>query len=232
MKRLLLTLFLFSTNAAALEINQQNAMVINGIIGPRTVNDVVKALETAKNNVDLVINSYGGSLMSGFEVINRIEALKNRGVPVRCFVIDKAMSAAALILDHCSERYALNTSLLMWHGGAITAGEQPLKEKELRALYLELQEYNQSFIDYTAAVMHKTIQEVAEFNLLERVMQASKVEEMAPRYISTQPAISGLFEALNNPKLPGNKKQELDLSSLFGGEEGPATELPIINNEK
>jgi ATP-dependent protease ClpP protease subunit len=65
--------------------------------------------------IDLLINSPGGSVEAGLQLVEAIHIAQGRGVTVRCAVSTLAASMAFIILNECSERYALSNSLLLFH---------------------------------------------------------------------------------------------------------------------
>lgn len=69
----------------------------------------------SKEPVDILINSPGGSIMTGEFVIDAIHALQARGLAVRCISVSAAASMAFSIFDACSERYALAHTQLLFH---------------------------------------------------------------------------------------------------------------------
>lgn len=78
-------------------------------------NELLMLIEANKDPVDIVLNSPGGAVFAGMQFINAMEAAKARGVVLKCHVVGMAASMAFQILAHCSERYALPYSLLLWH---------------------------------------------------------------------------------------------------------------------
>lgn len=65
--------------------------------------------------IDLLINSPGGSVEAGLQLVEAIHIAQSRGVTVRCAVSTLAASMAFIILNECNERYALSNSLLLFH---------------------------------------------------------------------------------------------------------------------
>lgn len=77
-------------------------------------------VKSAKDKqVDIVINSPGGYVNVGYELITQMELLRAGGVKIRCFVGDQAASMAFMLLLSCDERYATPTSSLMWHSARV-----------------------------------------------------------------------------------------------------------------
>lgn len=65
------------------------------------------------------INSFGGSIFAGMDLILAIEDLKKRGVTVQCVVDFKAMSMGFVFLQSvCDERLMTKRSTLLTHNGS------------------------------------------------------------------------------------------------------------------
>ena len=67
-----------------------------------------------QNNITIFINSPGGSVMDGMEIIDHIKMLQDNNVQVNC-IADYSASMAFIILQSCTNRYALFSSIIMQH---------------------------------------------------------------------------------------------------------------------
>jgi ATP-dependent Clp protease protease subunit len=74
----------------------------------------LNSIENKHNTIYLYINSPGGSVIAGLEIINYIKSLQSRSKQIIC-IAHNAMSMAFVILQYCSERYILYSSTLMQH---------------------------------------------------------------------------------------------------------------------
>ena len=81
--------------------------------------DRAKELEALSNvnlkPITIVINSPGGSVVPGFVFLNAMKLVRARGIKLNCVVTNLAASMAFHFLAECSERYAFDYSLLLWH---------------------------------------------------------------------------------------------------------------------
>ncbi len=68
--------------------------------------------------VELILDSPGGDVDSGFELIRRIEAAK---LPIRCIVNYQAQSMAFAILQSCTVRAMGTAAFLMAHQAHLTS---------------------------------------------------------------------------------------------------------------
>ena len=66
--------------------------------------------------IQLIINSAGGSVVDGFDIVSQIRSLQRAGISVRGHVQGDAASMAAVIFASCSTRSMTSLSRLMWHG--------------------------------------------------------------------------------------------------------------------
>ena len=82
-------------------------------------NKMLKMADTSKNPISVVIDSPGGNVIGGLPLITAIDRIRSRGIQVNCVVDGMAMSMATHIIAACSNRYAMPTSLIMWHPIAI-----------------------------------------------------------------------------------------------------------------
>ena len=65
-------------------------------------------------NIYIYINSNGGNVLEGNDIIETIKFLDNSGYNVKC-IAQKAYSMAFHILQHCPKRLITETSSLMQH---------------------------------------------------------------------------------------------------------------------
>lgn len=89
-----------------------------GPIGPEVVGkaNVVEALSAASTApITFVINSPGGQVLPGLQLISSMRVAKLRGVKIRCLVPIMAASMAFQFLAECSERYTFANTLLLFH---------------------------------------------------------------------------------------------------------------------
>lgn len=107
------------------------------VIGPvdgsmlQLANKIERLSAESNKDIHIMINSPGGAVVVGLQIIQAIDIARARGVKVVCAVGVLAASMAFQLLPHCSERYAMKRSLLLFHParamvrGGIT-GEQAL----------------------------------------------------------------------------------------------------------
>lgn len=94
--------------------------VLKGPIGDATASFVVSQLKDAASRhktIYLVINSGGGSIRAGNQIVNTIQSL--RPVKTVCLVEGAAYSMAAIIASYCGETYMLRNSDIMFHNASV-----------------------------------------------------------------------------------------------------------------
>lgn len=69
----------------------------------------------SKKPINILINSPGGSVPAGLQLVEAMHVAQARGVKVRCAVTTLAASMAYIVLSQCDEKYALANSLLLFH---------------------------------------------------------------------------------------------------------------------
>lgn len=130
---LALSVFLMSSVAVAkTSLNPERTIVVSGPITGSIVAPMLDTMDKlvakdADAPIDLVIASPGGSVVAGYIIVDKIDALRAQGVIFRCVVRSVAASMAFQLLLHCDERYSTPHAFLLWHPvrvfyqGALTA---------------------------------------------------------------------------------------------------------------
>lgn len=129
MKSVLLTLALaaapaFSAEAPkSIELTPTNHVSVLGPIdGTLSSKFIKEVFESSESTLYLYINSPGGSIFAGLEMIQAMKASGKRTVCVANF----AASMAFIIFQHCDERLITHSSVLMQHSASYgTRGSAP-----------------------------------------------------------------------------------------------------------
>lgn len=118
----LLPLVLTSTlsNSNVINLNENNLVSIRGPIDSESTNKFFKDVMrlNKENEINIFINSPGGSVIEGLKIVNYIEMLNN-DITVNC-IADFSASMAFIITQSCKNRYAMKSSLLMQHQMSLT----------------------------------------------------------------------------------------------------------------
>ena len=113
------------TKAKTFKLNVDNnrTVILRGPVREDNVRAIIDQMNdfSLKGNQDIfmIIDSPGGSVVDGFELIDAIRALKvNKGTRVICAVEAEAYSMAALIALFCNQTYMHKHANIMFHQAA------------------------------------------------------------------------------------------------------------------
>lgn len=199
-------------------VDPDNTMVIKGVIQGDNLDALGKLLLRVDGEVNIVIDSPGGSVTTGSRFINYMESAKERGVTINCFVPNLAASMAFGILTHCSNRYALTQAFLLWHRARVMMGGimgQPMTAPALLVLGRDLEALDQEILRETTNALGIDPEVVAYHFEAETLHLGINLHKIAPNFIEVHDSIPGLLEALHNDKLPHSKESN-PFSFLFG----------------
>lgn len=125
------------------KVDKDRTLYLRGEVADNAMamaSQVVDLASKSRAPISIVINSPGGSIYAGLQLMSAIGMAQKRGVMVRCVVPVLAASMAFQIFSVCDERYTLQYSLLLFHParlmlkGMFTADELEYAGKQLRAL--------------------------------------------------------------------------------------------------
>ena len=129
MPKIFMLLLLFVNhiaNADLIELKKDNFVSLREPINQDSSSRLLaklNAIESKHEILYLYINSPGGSVIAGLEIVNYIKSLQQRGKQIKC-IAHNAMSMAFLIFQFCSQRLILHSSTLMQHQISLeTAGK-------------------------------------------------------------------------------------------------------------
>jgi|GEM_PF-4966917 len=86
---------------------------INAFSIEALIEELDSAVKAGAKSITLKINSPGGSVFAGFELVRKMEEL---GVPVHCKVDGAVASMAVYVLESCTTRTMTKRSFMMLHG--------------------------------------------------------------------------------------------------------------------
>nr|QFG74750.1 MAG: Clp protease [Megaviridae environmental sample] len=109
----LLFSIILKTTCQIITLNE-NDITIRGPINSESTNKFFDDIKNIEGDINIFINSPGGSVIDGIKIINHINMLKHEGHSINC-VVDYAASMAFIILQSCTNRYALSSAVLMQH---------------------------------------------------------------------------------------------------------------------
>lgn len=81
------------------------------------INSKLKALDEMPAPIYMIINTPGGNVESGFELVQTVQSLKS---PLICIIESKAYSMGALLASYCPKLYIHKFGMVMFHEAAYT----------------------------------------------------------------------------------------------------------------
>ncbi len=156
MQKLLITLALAASTAASASTftaTPGRTVYVQGVVdgGILEVATAIDRLSAADQTpIDIIINSPGGAVLPGIQVVSAIRVAQSRGVRFRCFVPVMAASMAMIIFNECDDRFALDQALFLWHSirvnfrGSLTPQAAAAARHQMLILQ---QDFNQRMID-------------------------------------------------------------------------------------
>ncbi len=194
----LVALYVSPCYASTFTATPKRTIYVTGVIAGNAI-DIASKIESLSRtstdeDIDLIINSPGGSIVAGMQILSAMQVAQARGVNIRCFVPMLAASMAFAIYAQCDERYALPYTLLLWHPGKLSSNAPMTEdttrysaqrlaavEKELNTLEFEALGVSKEFFVYH--YIHETL-----WTAKELVMYATKFAEIVDN-----------FEGVENP---------------------------------
>lgn len=195
-------------------------LIIEGVIARGNILPLGERMLTlaskGEKEVQLIINSPGGQVTTGFMFISMMNAAQSKGLKVTCFVPALAASMAYQILLHCDERHSLNGTFLLWHraritfGGGMMSQPEPMQGPALVKIGNDLLATDSVIFRDIVKAMGDDV----EVNTLKYHFEAEtlhvgiNLHKLAPNFITSHATIKGLFEAVLNKQLPRNDNQD------------------------
>ena len=96
-------------------IQFENNIFIKGEITQSSINTTISEINKSEKQINLIIDSNGGNLISGYNLIR--EMLKKTNI--NCYAIN-AQSTAFTIFQYCNNRYVMPDSTLFQHNISIS----------------------------------------------------------------------------------------------------------------
>jgi ATP-dependent protease ClpP protease subunit len=164
-----------------------NAVVIQGAIGgQRAIEAAANILKSASETgeVNIVINSPGGDVITGTAIVSAIEIVKARGVKVNCVVPFLAASMAMHVFGHCDNRYALRYSFLLFHA-AYASNVPKVTEKDAETFSHALETLTRDLDNYLRLQLGATVADYNKYSDAEVIWPAPRLPETFPNFKMT-----------------------------------------------
>ncbi len=220
-------LHLFVSNAAharTLEIDSKNLIVINseinGAAAVEASNKLTKlALDKKAKQVDIIIDSPGGSIIAGMVLVNTMKRTQARGTIIRCVVPRYAASMAFQIFSYCNERYMMAESFVLWHAprvyimfGVLLPDSASQLARSLKAWEdLLLRQLRMSMLPTSRRKFYQYYDE-------EKFVMGSELKGMTRGFVTIIDDMTGVKESAWNPTL--KQKRSKGARSTTGTNQG------------
>ena len=159
---LLIVLAAISVNAnEVVKLTEDNNIVIRGPINGMSASKITDNLVKIKSKeLYIFIASNGGSVTSGMQIVQTIQALQQTGVKVTC-IGNVALSMGFVIFQYCDNRYVMPSSVLMQHQMSLSV-EGPLKNVNsymdfINVMDLEIENYQATRLNLSLETFKKKV---------------------------------------------------------------------------
>ncbi len=213
-----------NSEAAAPELDIKRTMIIDGVISGNGLDDLERILLVESNKegpdpLNIIINSPGGSVMTAFKFISAMDAARERGLQINCFVPNLAASAAFQIFLHCDQRVVLNNAFLLWHRARVSVGGlfgAPMTSPQAAVIAEELADTDRIILDEVMAALQADPEKVKYHFEAETLHIGSNLAKFAPNFARSYSSVRNLLEALAAQALPRSKQPK----GIFGFRKG------------
>jgi ATP-dependent protease ClpP protease subunit len=186
----------------------QDAALIDGPIDKKSLDPVAAHLDSlyasGKRTADIILNSPGGSVVTGFLFVSKMEQLRGKGMTLRCFVPKVAASMAFQILLHCDEKYVLDRSFVLWHRVRVMLGGlggEPITSVIARHIYKDLLLVDKVIIRELRTKMPRANHKEVMYHFeQESLLAGESAAQISAGSIISLPYIENLLEVLESPK--------------------------------
>lgn len=212
MRLLLLVTGLIATHLTAepkksfsIQADQSRVIQIMGAVEPGTLQDgMVKlaklSLSESPGLVDIIIDSPGGRVDTGFQFIMLMKQFKQAGGIIRCSVVNMAASMAYHIFLHCDERHALSEAFLLWHRARVVVGGlmgQPMTFNEAHQLAVQLGQLDSHIFSDIRKKMPRVSTRYLRYHFERETLHvASQLNVAVPGFMSVHDSIGNLLESV------------------------------------
>lgn len=201
-------------------VEKTKALVITGVIAQGNILPVGKELLDRANRgeteVQLIINSPGGEVVTGFLFLNLMKAAQAKGLRVTCFVPTIAASMAYQILLNCDERHTLNKAFLLWHRARVNIGGMfgaPMTAPQLDVIANGLAQMDEGIFEEVQKYMTAVPEQILRYHFENETLHVGlDLHKMDPEFISSHTAVDGLIDSLLDQSVPRN--ETLDRTSM------------------
>ena len=204
--------------------NSERTLSVIGPIGENALKlaDQVERLSAKSSDpIYIIINSPGGAVLAGSQLAQAMDIARARDVKVVCAVGNMAASMAFQLLPHCTERYALRNSLLLFHPSRVSIFLGSITSKQALSLYADMKKIDDRDLIEIERMMKPRSKEWLLLHFEEETMwfASDLVSETNGSWLNIVDAIdapSGIFNL-------GSKKDDVEALKQKASEKEPGT---------
>lgn len=199
-----------------LEADPERTVVLEGVVRQANINTIIdqtnEMVKLSNKPIYLMINSPGGEVDAGFDLINQMKYLKaDKNVKIYCGIHSFAASMAADIQAFCTETYATRRSKILFHqiGYGNLSGNATDLDDYSSLLSRENQEINAEIAEALGITVAEYVEKTRR-NWILTATEAAKIgmiDGLLDYLVYTKPKPANAFEELLRQLSPG-----LDLS--------------------
>lgn len=208
-------------------------LFLEGVLTGPTLAPLQEALDRAIAHPDddrpisILINSPGGSVIVSTVFINRMQTLRDMGVDINCYVLDVAASMAFQVLTQCTNRYALPTSFLLWHGVRVST-MAPITAASAKRIAEDLERMDNLIQLQLGNALHMNAADVQYHFDNETLWSGYELNANDPHFLTLRSSYPELLTRLNTAVRMG---QELFLFGLGGNRNTTDGEMVYVWSE-
>jgi len=186
-----------SLKGDTLVVKTSRTLLIGGPIDSSIVGGAVMLLSLEGTGpIYFIINSPGGKVFAGLQLISAMKILKYRGIEIHCMVSGMAASMAFQIFNECTHRYALSNSLLSWHPIRASV-EKALTPKVAMQLAEDMERYEKGMVDALKDQLRISDQEFDKHYYNETLHLGEGLKQLAPHYLTIVKDVRGIKNIFN-----------------------------------
>lgn len=206
--RVIITFAILATSTFAYSaetLDPGRTVYVKGPISSQTLAPVQRKMEELltspdRSAVNVIINSPGGEVLSGMSLVNKVLALKERGIDVDCYVLDMAASMAFQLFTQCTNRYALNNSYLLWHG-VRTSYFGPITTNIARAMVSDLKRMDATVLGQLYSSLSIKPVDVRKHFRHETLWTGAQLSEVDFQFVTVASAYLKVTEVMGKEKM-------------------------------
>jgi ATP-dependent protease ClpP protease subunit len=181
-------------------LDPKNTLVISGTIGNNILIQATELYQKAQQDgvkqIDILIESPGGNVITGFMFINIMEAAQAKGIKINCVVPSFAASMAFVIAAKCDKLITFKRTFLLFHPMAINYTGRITKE--VATLIKDQFEIIEGELD-AILIERMRIDPVLyqRHNLTETLWTAQALQKVTKNFITIVDSIKGVPAIIN-----------------------------------